>query len=120
MNLLDPGRVVAIRKLLDTGQLSQRGVAREVGADRSTVAAVAADAHPSERLRRCPGCGGMVQGECKLCGLRARLRKRRFQPVDRPGDGDLGLTLHGGARKRYLQLIWAKIAAGEPMSEDAA
>lgn len=120
MNRLDPGTVAAIRKLLVKGQVSRRAIARAVGADRSTVSAIGAGPHPRESLRRCPGCGGMVEGPCKACTLKRRSRKRRFQPIDRPGDGDLGLVLHGGALKRYFRLLRAKMAAGEPISEDAA
>jgi len=120
MNLLKPGRVAAIRSLLVKGQASRRAIAREVGADRSTVAAMVAGPHPRESLRRCPDCGGIVEGRCKACGLKRRLQKRRFQPIDEPADGDLSLELHGGARKRYQRLYRRKVSAGQPVSEDAA
>ncbi|MGQ9576125.1 MAG: helix-turn-helix domain-containing protein [Thermoguttaceae bacterium] len=87
--MIPPWRVAEIRRLLAEGKLSQRQIARKTGVSRGTVNAIARGkrqdrirrhepdgqfAPPSGPLRRCPGCGGMVQMPCLLCHVRA-LRK---------------------------------------------
>jgi len=113
MNLLDPGRVAAIRKLLETRKVSQRKIALVVGVGRSTVRAMAANLHPRERLSRCPSCGAMVDGECRLCRLKQRLAKRPILRSDKPEDGDLSLNLVNGEREAYRAIHRRKMAKGE-------
>mgnify|MGYP001316407961 CR=1 FL=1 len=70
-----------IRKLLGTGGLSQRQIAKRLGVSRGTVNAIALGKRPdygdrgrdvggfpmpSGPLRRCPGCGGMVRMPCQI------------------------------------------------------
>jgi len=76
-----------IGRLLDEGQLSQRGIAAALGVSRGVVGQIAAGtrglhgrgetvslAKPAtgEALAaRCPGCGGKVYMPCRLCRTRA-------------------------------------------------
>ncbi len=83
--MLAPGRVMEIRRLLDSGNHSQRQVARMTGVSRGTVGAIASGRRPDYLLEppekdeprsnsppvRCPGCGGWVYASCRLCRVRA-------------------------------------------------
>ena len=80
-----------IQRLILSGSLSQRKIARRLGVSRGTVNAVARGkrpapgqrpcedplAAPSGPLVRCPGCGGLVRSPCLLCRVRARQEDRR-------------------------------------------
>ena len=86
--------VAEIRRLLRSGSVSQRAIARRVGVSRGTVGAIAlgrrgdretfsredddspADYAPAGPPRRCPGCGGLVFMPCLLCRLRATSPRR--------------------------------------------
>ncbi|MDY0165893.1 MAG: hypothetical protein RBS80_05070 [Thermoguttaceae bacterium] len=92
--MLTPEMVEQIRKLLATGRMSRRGVARRLRVSRGTVDAIARGRRPDYAanrrqlpagvdspagpLERCPGCGGMVRMPCLACRVRA-LRKHRVQ-----------------------------------------
>ena len=88
-------RVAEVRRMLAGGRLSQRKIAEQTGISRETVRAIALGRRPDREnrpsprddhepfpgpVRRCPGCGGMVQLPCLLCrvrGLRERDRLSR-------------------------------------------
>jgi len=86
-------RVAEIRGMLLEGKLSQRRIAERAGVSRGTVSAIALGKRPDREdrrqavpgdfvppsgpLRRCPGCGGMVQMPCLLCHVR---RLKRSSP----------------------------------------
>ena len=88
--MLASGLVAEVRRLLEEGRLSQRNIARSMGVSRGTVNAIARGIRPdyetrrrelpsdlvspSGPLRRCPGCGGLVQMPCLLCHVRAMKR----------------------------------------------
>jgi hypothetical protein len=94
--MITPAMVEEIKRLLDSGHLSQRTIARQVGVSRGTVNAIAQGkrlepapaqnpapgfAAPEGPLTRCPGCGGLVMMPCVLCRLRS-MRER--WPNDTP------------------------------------
>jgi len=84
--MLAPGLVAEVRRLLVERRLSQRKIARTTGVSRGTVNAIARGIRPdyetrrgpwqghfvppSGPLRRCPGCGGLVQMPCLVCYVR--------------------------------------------------
>ncbi len=73
-------QVGEVKRLLDEGRLSRRGIARAVGVSRGTVDKIAngkrglVGTPPAEGLlersaiaQRCPGCGGRVFMPCVYC-----------------------------------------------------
>lgn len=92
--MIAPAVAAEIKRLLDQGEASQRKIARQTGASRGTVNAIALGKRPdygaSRRKRgggfvvpggplvRCPGCGGMVQMPCLACRVRAMKEVRRL------------------------------------------
>ena len=108
--MLDPVLVDTVRRLLAERKWSMRKIARMAGVSRGTVGAIAHNkrrdrprptdeedllAQPSGPLRRCPGCGGLVQMPCRLCRVRAQGRQA-FHPVPAPA----GRAAPSGARRR--------------------
>ncbi|MEN6493094.1 MAG: helix-turn-helix domain-containing protein [Thermoguttaceae bacterium] len=96
--MITPAVVEEIKRLLDSGHLSQRTIARQLGVSRGTVNAIALGkrlepgpdqnpdpgfAAPEGPLTRCPGCGGLVMMPCLLCHVRA-MRERERWPTDTP------------------------------------
>lgn len=83
--MLSPGKVMEIRRLLASGNHSQRQVARITGVSRGTVGAIASGRRPDYPTKapdeddcqhhslpvRCHGCGGWVHVPCRLCRVRA-------------------------------------------------
>lgn len=79
-------KVLEVKRLLDEGQLSRRGIAAATGVSRGSVNAIAngdrglhgrdpneAPLDEPERstvARRCPECGGRVYLPCVLCDAR--------------------------------------------------
>ncbi len=67
--------VIEAERLLEAGG-NVTDVARRLALSRDTVAKIRAGEHflqpliDADRYRRCPGCGGLVQGDCLLCELR--------------------------------------------------
>jgi hypothetical protein len=115
--MLDPALVETIRRMLAAGKWSMRKVARMTGVSRGTILAIAHGKRrdrprrlaeesdpgfqPSGPLRRCPGCGGLVQMPCRLCRVRAwRAAKRPRRLAPRPEE-PLRLDLLGEHRLRY-------------------
>jgi transcriptional regulator with XRE-family HTH domain len=84
--MLAPRTIDEIRRLILSGNLSQRKIARRLGVSRGTVNAVALGKRPRPHDRRlerplaaplgpvvrCPGCGGLVHSPCLLCRVRAQ------------------------------------------------
>ncbi len=91
--MLAPGLVAEVRRLLKENRLSQRNIARTTGVSRGTVNAIARGIRPdyparpgryrgdfvppTGPLRRCLGCGGLVQMPCLVCYLRGLGRGRQ-------------------------------------------
>ena len=91
--MIAPEVVDRIRRMLDQGELSQRGIARRLGVSRGTVNAIALARRPDYEAqwrreadeipapsgppRRCPECGAMVLMPCVACGVRAIQDRRR-------------------------------------------
>ena len=91
-----------IQRLLDTGSLSQRKIARRIGVSRGTVNAIALGKRPARRPRsrderdefvppsgplvRCPICGGLVQAPCLACRVRAKMERGRLRSATRNAD----------------------------------
>jgi hypothetical protein len=104
--------VQEIQRLLDSGTLSQRRIAKLTRVSRATVGAIAAGKRPdyAERRRereleyercdgppgRCAGCGGMVYLPCRLC--RVRKIKEQEQAVLRAG------------RQQVRRQAWQRVA----------
>jgi transcriptional regulator with XRE-family HTH domain len=134
--MLAASQITEIRQLLRQGRLSERKIARQCGVSRNTVAriaeinlrcrpveetaATAEDADPldpAETPRRCPGCGGLVLGRCRLCCARSRRAAHRPAP---PADafvqleGLLELDLKPAHRRRYEEVRARRLASGEP------
>lgn len=98
--MIAPQVVDEIKRLLDEGSLSQRGIARQLGVSRGTVHAIARGKRPDYHNRRgeeedqivpprgpwsrCRTCGGMVQMPCLACRVRA-LRDASRGPASRYG-----------------------------------
>ncbi len=96
--MIVPAVASEIRNLLEEGRLSQRKIARRVGASRGTVGAIARGTRPdyparpsdpAEDLvvptgpaRRCHGCGAMVQMPCLACHIRAIRQTRNGRMAD--------------------------------------
>ena len=122
-------QVDEVRRLLATGQYSQRRIARMSGVSRGTVLAIATDRRPdyldvppSEKppdlyrrvTDRCPGCGALallhcLTGHCRACQLRQHLQigqvtGRSSRLSDDLSEGPLGLELAEGDRQRYEQI----------------
>lgn len=118
--MIDPVLVDTIRRLLAEGKWSLRKIARMTGVSRGTVGAIAhgkrrdrpprpADeddlgVRPTGPLRRCPGCGGLVQMPCRLCRVRAWRASPRSRPLPRRPEEPLEIELTGDHRLRYEQL----------------
>lgn len=95
--MLTPGKVMEIRRLLASGNYSQRQVARITGVSRGTVGAIASGRRPDYPLNepeedeyptnsppvRCSGCGGWVYAPCRLCRVRARAQQQRLEVAQR-------------------------------------
>lgn len=101
--MLAPGLVEEVKRLLATGRLSQRKIARQTGVSRATIGLIAAGKRPDYQPRppawdslfdvpqapprRCPGCGGLVYLPCRLCHIRAlkaadrRTRRAELRPA---------------------------------------
>jgi hypothetical protein len=91
--MLAPHLVEEVRRLLASGTLSQRTIARRTGVSRGTVGLIAAgrrrdpvrivqpwDEEPGQPLeppRRCPTCGGLVYMPCRLCHIRQLMEKQK-------------------------------------------
>jgi len=118
--LISADRVNTAVRLLRAGE-SQRGVARQTGLARGTVAVIAAGKHPRQRLgvwapdfgestgapdpQRCPSCGRLVRPPCLVCEVQGRHRRRSARrllvemgQVVEP----LGLQLRPAEYVRYL------------------
>lgn len=115
--LLDPTYIAEVKRLLATGALSQRYIARLTGISRGTVGQIARGKRPDYPRRppkppkpvfepgpprRCPRCGGMVLMPCLACRVR--------EIVDEPGrvvrddDHPLRLDLRPDDRARYEEV----------------
>ena len=74
-------QIAEIQRLIGQG-IGQREICRRTGISRTTIRRIArgqrtaAGRDHCQPARRCPGCGGLVYGECLLCRL-ARLKHRR-------------------------------------------
>ncbi len=93
--MIAPEKIREIKRLLQSGTLSQRNIGRRLGVSRGIVNAVARGKRPDhaerERTRpaellapsglpvRCPTCGGLVQMPCVLCRVRAIQRYERMK-----------------------------------------
>jgi hypothetical protein len=91
--MISPAKVAEVRRLLVEEGLSQRNVANLTGVSRGTIHAIAAGKRPDYELsrrpfdadfsppdgppRRCPECGGMVHMPCRLCRVRAMMRREQ-------------------------------------------
>jgi transcriptional regulator with XRE-family HTH domain len=134
-------RIADVRRLLATGGLSQREIARRTGVSRGTVGAVAAGkrtdrteprhaGHPELKVpagppRRCGGCGGMVAMPCLLCRARvARAAARREQRTTASPElnAPLQLNLREEHRVRYeaIRRRGGMFSQREALSEHAA
>jgi len=126
--VLDPVLVDTVRRLLAEKKWSLRNIARMAGVSRGTVGAIAhgkrcdrprpADeedllAQPSGPLRRCPGCGGLVQMPCRLCRVRARKAARRSTPFPPRPEEPLRLELVGEHRLRYEAIRARRLREGD-------
>lgn len=127
VNVLAPAIVARIRDLLEEGRLSKRKIAIQEGLARQTVDAIAAGIHPhllprpatgeppaAIPLARCK-CGAISTGRpgrpCVACRLRSLGRGQATPWGDPPADFRLDLSRIPGAKRRYLALRRAKIAA---------
>ena len=131
--MLDPGLVDTIRRMLAAGKWSMRKIARMTGVSRGTVRAIAHGTRrdrprrlgengdpalqPSGPLRRCPGCGGLVQMPCRLCRVRAWRAAKRSRPVAPRPEGSLRLDLLGEHRLRYEAVRARRLREG-PREEE--
>lgn len=125
--MIAPEVVDRIRRMLDQGELSQRGIARRLGVSRGTVNAIALSRRPDyEALwrreadeipapsgppRRCPGCGALVLMPCVACAVRAVQDRRRQERRRRAaGNG------RSGARDALHRAPGQSPAASSPSS----
>ena len=91
--MIAPEVIGEIERLLECGQLSNRGIAAQVGVSRGTVNAVANGQYARRRKesqrpddfdfphgppRRCPACGRLVQMPCLACRVQ-KLALRRAE-----------------------------------------
>jgi transcriptional regulator with XRE-family HTH domain len=129
--------IADVRRLLATGGLSQREIARRTGVSRGTVGAVAAGkrtdrteprhaGHPELKVpagppRRCGGCGGMVSLPCLLCRARSVRRTKSIGPLAELNE-PLQLNLREEHRVRYeaIQRRGGMFSQREALSEHAA
>ena len=85
-------QVEEVRRLLDTGGLSQRKIAAKLAVSRGTVNAIASgkrglygrESDPLDNLNssgsppeRCPGCGALVFMPCVLCKTREYIARQQ-------------------------------------------
>jgi transcriptional regulator with XRE-family HTH domain len=100
MGMIATSVVEQIRRLLASGDLSQRAIARQLGVSRGTVNAIALGKRPEARrqaergadgfdppvgpLRRCPDCGGLVLMPCLACRVRQIQEQRHKRDVANP------------------------------------
>ncbi len=92
--MLADSLITEIRKMLDSGAMSQREIARRLKVSRGTVGAVAlgkrkaaiertataaraAFKHPRGMPIRCPSCGAKTQMPCLACYVRKFLASRK-------------------------------------------
>ncbi len=131
--MLDPVLVDTIRRLLAERKWSMRKIARTTGVSRGTVGAIAhgkrrdRDARsreddglgqpPSGPLRRCAGCGGLVQMPCRLCRVRARTASPRWKRPPARREEPLRLELAGEHRLRYEEVRARRLREGPPEEE---
>ena len=115
--MLDPVLVDTIRRMLAEAKWSMRKIARMTGVSRGTVRAIAHGkrrdrprrpgengdllVQPTGPLRRCPGCGGLVQMPCRLCRVRAWKAAKRSNPLAPRPEAPLQVDLLGEHRLRY-------------------
>lgn len=130
--MIPPPVVKEVRRLLAEGRLSQRAVAKVAGVSRGSVALIAQgrrpdyatrqrdDDRPSGPLRRCPGCGGMVDMPCRVCGLRVLLARARPAPTagwdEEPGE--ITLELDEDSQARYEEVRYGVCRAPAPGAEE--
>jgi hypothetical protein len=93
--MIAPAKICEIQRLLASGEMSQRQIAKMVGISRSVVGSIADGTRPDYEARRharledypetlgplgrCQGCGGLVYAPCRLCRVRAiKDRERRM------------------------------------------
>ena len=88
--VLDPWKVLEVRRLLAADEISQRKISIEVGVSRGMVNAIA-NGHRQDYdvvrnddmlelgpIERCKTCGGKVHMPCRLCAVRKmNMRFRR-------------------------------------------
>ncbi len=130
--MLATSQVNEIRRLLETGNYSQRKIARMTGVSRGSIGAIAGGRRPDyeNRLKeddetgqpqgppgRCETCGALVYPPCRLCTLRRQLAlKRQIPPLPGPlvesqPPEPLGLELRDEHRKRYEQVRRGRMKA---------
>ena len=127
--MLDPTLVDTIRRMLAAGKWSMRKVARMTRVSRGTVLAIAhgkrrdrprrpgedggLSSQPGGPLRRCPGCGGLVQMPCRLCRVRAWRTARRPRRLAPRPEEPLRLGLLGEHRLRYEAVRARRLREGD-------
>lgn len=106
--------VKEVRRLLDEGEMSQRGIARKLSISRGTVGAIASGRRgiygrePKSQEstlccldlppERCTGCGAMVYKPCVLCQARQYRARQKEQQRLRPEKNIPYTNLHGVGR----------------------
>ena len=102
--MLDEALVDEIKRLLATGQHSERKIARMTGVSRGTVSAIALGRRPDYRAirskaaeqdappfsgppQRCPTCGGLVLMPCAVCRTRKLLAEGKLRRTFNGRDG---------------------------------
>jgi hypothetical protein len=126
--MLHHALVAEVQRLLAEGKLSQRSIARLTGVSRGTVGSIASGQRPDyeslhhkdpdeeESLgppRRCPSCGGMVYGRCRLCHVReSRAANPALHPFHASHEEHPRLQLRPEHQIRYEQVrAWRREAA---------
>jgi transcriptional regulator with XRE-family HTH domain len=122
--MLPEAKVREAERLLATGELSQRKIARAIGISRATISAIAAGRRPDYEARRqarlaeleplgplmrCPGCGGLGYSPCRLC------RARKVQDQER----EARRLLRRKARERALLRLLLAVKRAAEKSIDA-
>jgi len=118
--VLPESTIDEVKRLLAEGRLSQRKIALQTGVSRGTVGAIAGGrrreqpakpaafedevAPPSGPPERCSRCGALVYLPCRLCRMRALLRKKRFPRRPERPLGPLRLELNDNHYARYLEI----------------
>jgi len=80
---LAAGTVNQVQRMLNAG-LAKGQAARQLGLDWRTVRRVEEQGRSTWGLQvngsfvRCPGCGGLVEMPCRLCQVRALVRRRQL------------------------------------------